>query len=99
MANGEAEDDEARLLTNLESTVLIYDLMMEGIIEEKGCWNDNGNPSSMKNHMKTLVETIGNRPKFNKDQIYHILGDAVHKKNLIYHELNGKIEWRWLDFI
>jgi radical SAM superfamily enzyme YgiQ (UPF0313 family) len=99
MSRGEAEDNEVNLLTGLESTVLIYELMMANVIEEKGCWINNGKHISDKQHLKTLVEKIGSHSNYTKDQIYHILSNSLNKGSLLCNKRKGTIEWLWSNHI
>ena len=96
---GEATEDETWQLRNLESAVLIYDLMMHRIIEEKGTWGNNDNAVSYGESMKTLVDRIAGSIDYTPEQIYNTLNSAVEKGNLRYTKDAGQIRWEWAEFL
>jgi radical SAM superfamily enzyme YgiQ (UPF0313 family) len=99
MTKGIAGDYEVSLLSNLESTVLIYDLMMTREIEEKGHWKNNGTPDTKENHLKILVGKLNGHNNFNKEQIYQILNNSIEKGNLICEKNSGETKWQWINNI
>jgi anaerobic magnesium-protoporphyrin IX monomethyl ester cyclase len=96
---GEATQDETWQLRNLESAVLIYDLMMGRIIEDKGTWDTKDRSFSYEDAMRTLVQRIAGSVKYTQEQIYNTLNVAVDKGNLRYVKDDGKIRWEWVDYL
>ena len=99
METGEATEDEVSLLTNLERTVLIYDLMMGRIIEEKGTWRNNGKPFAGPDVLKTLVDRVTRSTRHRSEDIFSSLASAIEHGNLTYEENHGTVRWKWVDYI
>lgn len=96
MKSGEATEEEAWQLIRLEHTVLIYDLMMEGILEKRGPWYDGDRPVSDEEAFKTLVRRVSDSTNFAISQISDTLGFAVKEKNLSWVREDGNIRWKWI---
>ena len=96
---GEAAEDEAWQLTRLEHTVLIYDLMMGKVLEEKGSWPDKGEPVSAGDTIKTLVNRIAGSIDHEQEQVFNTLTFAVEQGNLRCIKENGQVRWEWVDFL
>jgi radical SAM superfamily enzyme YgiQ (UPF0313 family) len=99
METGEATEQEAFLLTNLAQTVLIYDLMMDHVIEEKGSWRHNGKPIAGPDALKTLVDRVAGATSHQPKDISSALVYAAEQGNLRYEESAGKVQWRWVDYL
>jgi radical SAM superfamily enzyme YgiQ (UPF0313 family) len=99
METGEATEQEASLLTNLAQTVLIYDLMMDHVIEEKGSWRHNGKPNTGPDAFKTLVDRVAGATRHRPEDISCSLTHAAEHGNLRYEESAGKVQWRWVDYL
>jgi anaerobic magnesium-protoporphyrin IX monomethyl ester cyclase len=99
MDTGEATEQEASLLTNLAHTVLIYDLMMGHVIEEKGTWCHNGNPIARPDAFKTLIDRVAGTTQHRQADITSALVYAAEHGNLRYEESAGKVQWRWVDYL
>jgi anaerobic magnesium-protoporphyrin IX monomethyl ester cyclase len=99
METGEATEDEASVLTNLVHTVLIYDLMMGRVIEEKGFWRNNGKPIASPDALKTLVDRVAGSTRHRPEDISCSLASAIEHGNLTYEENYGQVRWKWVDYI
>jgi anaerobic magnesium-protoporphyrin IX monomethyl ester cyclase len=99
MNTGEATEQEASLLTNLAHTVLIYDLMMSHVIEEKGAWRTNGKPMARPDALKTLVDRVAGATSHQQADISSALVYAAAHGNLLYKESQGQAQWRWVDYL
>jgi hypothetical protein len=99
MDKGIATADEAGLLTNLEHTVLTYELMMGEAIEEKGFWQSNGRPISEGDPLKTLVDRLAGSTDYTREQVNTILNFALEQGNLRWSEDEDQIRWEWIDFL
>ena len=99
IGTGEATEQEAALLTNLAHTVMIYDLMMGHIIEEKGTWRHNGNPIASQDAFKTLIEKVAGATKHRPADISSSLIYAMEQGNLRYDESQGQVQWQWVDYL
>jgi len=99
MKNGQATEEEAQIVTNLEKTVLIYDLMMGRVLEERGTWIQAGYPTSDQDFLGVLVDRVAGSVKNPKDQIYTTLKEAAEKGNLRCVNQEGRVRWEWVDFL
>jgi anaerobic magnesium-protoporphyrin IX monomethyl ester cyclase len=96
---GEATEQEASLLTNLAHTVLIYDLMMGHVIEEKGTWRTNGRPMASQDAFQTLVARVAGTTRHQPADITSALVHAMEQGNLKYAESQGQVKWQWVDYL
>ena len=73
MEAGQAGEEEAWPLINLERIVIIYDLMMERVIEEMGCWPLNngrsGAPAVFEDLLKRLAGTRFSQKEYLTDAL------------------------------
>jgi len=98
MERGEATKEEAWQLQKLEHTVLIYDLMMERILEEKGFWNSKDKTDS-DDAFKKLINNIDGSIAYSQKQISETLNFSVEQGYLKCKEEKGQIRWEWIDFL
>lgn len=102
-ASGEADEEEAWPLTNLEHTVLMYDLMIKQVIENldpiaKGSTDDaTGDPTAPAlNH---LVDHIDDSLEQSTDEIWKTLSHAVQRDYLRLTQKDGYSHWEWVDYL
>jgi hypothetical protein len=102
-ASGEADEEEAWPLTNLEHTVLMYDLMMKQVIENldpiaKGSMDDaTSDPTAPAlNH---LVDHIDDTLEQSTDEIWKTLSHAVQHDYLRLTQKDGYSHWEWVDYL
>ena len=98
MERGEATKEEAWQLKKLEHTVLIYDLMMGRVLEEKGFWN-NKEKTDSGDALKKLINKIEGSLDYSRKQISETLNFSVEQGYLKYKEEKGQIRWEWIDFL
>jgi len=96
MERGEATKEEAWQLQKLEHTVLIYDLMMGMVLEEKGFWNHKDETNS-GDALKKLINNIEGSIDYSRKQISETLKFSVEQGYLRYTEEKGQIRWEWVD--
>ncbi len=97
MRTGTAGADEAQQLINLERIVVVYDLMMKQVIETVGRWKVDGDGAN-----RTLERLIGQASGMVAGApavIREAIEDAVQKENLVCSVQDGRVEWRWKDYI
>ena len=99
MKKGQATANEIWELKNLERIVLIYDLMMKNVIEEKGAWKTEKNPLSATEALNALVDRIKNLTDSTADEINETLSYAIQQGNLNYNIKDGQINWEWIDCV
>lgn len=98
-ATGDTTAEEIRELENLERIVLLYDLMMKGVIEQKGVWSRSGRPAAVEENLNILVDRICPSVDAGRDMLFTTLRHALEQENLKCTELNGNIQWQWVDFL
>jgi hypothetical protein len=94
---GTAGADEAKQLINLERIVAIYDLMMKQAIETAGCWKADGD--SANRTLERLIGQASGMVESGPAVIRKAIEDAVQKENLVCNVQDGRVEWRWKDYI
>jgi anaerobic magnesium-protoporphyrin IX monomethyl ester cyclase len=97
MQAGTAGADEAKQLINLERIVAIYDLMMKQAIETAGCWKADGD--SANRTLERLIGQASGMVESGPAVIRKAIEDAVQKENLVCNVQDGRVEWRWKDYI
>jgi hypothetical protein len=95
----EATKAEIWEIENLERIVLLYDLMMENAIEQKGFWSHEGRPVSLQDNLKTLTDRISSSVDTGSEMLFDALDHALKQGNLKCTDLNGDIRWQWVDFL
>lgn len=98
IAAGKATAKEAEPLVNLERIILIYDLMMDRMIEKRGTWHQSG-PEVDKNPLKTLSARLQESTRLPMDRIYSTLKSAVEHNNLKLHRTGTEFQWKWVDYL
>jgi radical SAM superfamily enzyme YgiQ (UPF0313 family) len=96
---GEATEEEAWPLTRLEHTIVMYDLMMDRIVEEKGAWRNGGRPETRDEALLRLTEAVVSSTKYTSGQVLRTLRFAADGKNLRYSAENGRSWWTWVDYL
>jgi len=99
MAKKEATKAEIWEIENLERIVLLYDLMMENVIEKKGSWSHEGRPVSTQDNLQILSDRISAVVDAAPEILFDALGQALKQGNLKCTDLNGNIRWQWVDFL
>ena len=99
MAENKASREEIWEIQNLERIVLLYDLMMKNVIEQKGFWSHEGRPVSLQDNLKILTERIRSSVDTGPEMLFDALNHALQQGNLKCTDLNGNIRWQWVDFL
>ena len=98
---GEAKEDEARQLINLERIITIYDLMMARALEERGSLPIEGLPQpgtdAETEALTTLSKTLAHAAGKPVKDIFDALSHTMKLGNLEYTQENGKLRWEWVD--
>ncbi len=106
-ASGEADEEEAWPLTNLEHTVLMYDLMMKEVIENldptpadtpaDATGDLTGNATGLA--LERLVNRIDDSLEQSADEILRTLNHATQRGYLRLTQKNGYSHWEWNDYL
>ncbi len=92
-----ATGKEAEQVLNLERIVLVYDLMMNRIIERKGHWSHNGRPIRAQDNLRNLIDRVSTGIETDRQLIQNTFKHAVKAGDLICREEDGMIRWQWAD--
>jgi radical SAM superfamily enzyme YgiQ (UPF0313 family) len=98
MEIGKATEDEAWQLDNLERTILIYDLMMGSVIENKGVWACKSKLAS-DDALKALVNRVTGSVDYTPEHLYETLKFTMARENLRYTQEKGQIRWQWVEYL
>jgi radical SAM superfamily enzyme YgiQ (UPF0313 family) len=96
--NGEASEEEAWPLVNLERIIIVYDLMMGKVIEEKGFIEGVG-VASESEALDLLAGKMAGSVKYSRDEILSVLKYEIEEGNLILTDDNGKYSLKWVDYL
>jgi radical SAM superfamily enzyme YgiQ (UPF0313 family) len=96
---GKASDDEVDQFENLERTVLIYELMMNNIIEENGVWPHRGPPQNADKNLKLLIDRIVSVQKVDPKMLELTLMHTVANGNLNCQWKADRVKWQWQDYL
>jgi radical SAM superfamily enzyme YgiQ (UPF0313 family) len=99
MQTDQATADEIWEVKNLEQIVLIYDLMMNNLIEERGYWQVEENPLSADEALNGLVRKVNASTTHRPADIYGALQHAVDQGNLTFRDDDGQVKWQWVDYL
>jgi radical SAM superfamily enzyme YgiQ (UPF0313 family) len=99
MAVDQAEEEEVWQLKRLEHTVLIYDLMMGSILENQGCGAQTASGISDRDALERLAAAIDGSVAYSREQLYETLTFAMAGGNLKRFHRDGKMCWKWIDFL
>jgi radical SAM superfamily enzyme YgiQ (UPF0313 family) len=99
MLKNAASTQEAEQLNNLERIVLVYDLMMKNVIEQKGSWPQDGQQRSTEDNLKILSDKISAELDATPQLIRDTLNHALHHGDLICQESGKTIRWQWVDYL
>ena len=98
-ASGEADEEEAWPLTNLEHTVLMYDIMMKRVIEKLDPVAPDAIDDPTGTALNHLVDCIENSLEQSADDILRTLRHAVKRGFLQLTEKEGRSHWGWVDYL
>jgi len=96
MLRGEAAADDAWQVIRLEHTVLLYDLMMDRVLEEHGTWRLDGTPGA-QDGILSLAARIARKTTCKKDQLMKTLRFAVDQDYLRCTGQDGLVRWEWVE--
>jgi radical SAM superfamily enzyme YgiQ (UPF0313 family) len=99
--NGTATEDEIRQLKNLEHTVMLYELLMNNIIEENGSLSlsARGSVISKEKSLEILIDRITRSSDMDPNKLKVTLQQVVEDGNLKLNHRDGKLRWEWDSFL
>jgi len=99
MQAGTATADEVDQLENLERTVILYELMMNHTIEKDRSPSVSDSDVNETKSFKMLLDRINPEKKTDPLKLESALRHTIASGNLRWSHRNGKIRWRWQDFL
>ncbi|UCH21993.1 MAG: B12-binding domain-containing radical SAM protein [Deltaproteobacteria bacterium] len=99
MNTGQTTAAESWQLINLERIVLVYDLMMNRIIEKRGTWPAADSPVEAAAVLNKLVRRINSSVECEENKLHDTLFYSVQQGNLRYVQKNGQTQWEWVDYL
>jgi len=97
--NGEATEEEAWPLTNLEHIVLIYDLMMKQVLETIEWIPLENTDATDKNELAHLADLVDGTIPHTPEQIHKTLQFAIEKGYLTKDIQEGCYRWKWINYL
>jgi hypothetical protein len=99
MAVGKALPDEAAQLVNLKRTVLIYDLLMDSLIEQYGVLPPDDVSVSDQERIDRLAAQLVPYVKNPPDEIKDTLDHALKTGALIWSKKDGATRLHWVNYL
>ena len=96
---GLASDEDAWPLVRLEHTVVIYEIMMKRLIEEKGAWQTEPSGRNAGKSMEELIIRISTDLDHPPARIQAAVRYAAEKQYLVCASKSGWIRWSWVDYL
>ncbi len=97
--SGQTPEEATWPLTRLEHTVVIHDLMMHRIIEEKGAWKNGCGPLTPESALAMLADRIAApaAARYDGTQIARTLHYCFSEGFLKMTQNDGTVRWGWVD--
>ena len=99
MSSGRSTAEAVWPLVRLEHTVVIYDMMMKGLIEDKGSWPAETSDEADANPTGKLIDRLSGELDHPPARIRAAIEFAAGQRYLTRHSANGRIHWSWVDYL
>ena len=96
---GCASAQETWPLVRLEHTVVLYDLMMKQLVEEKGAWHSGQPIDNAQQALDGLLGRVANDLDHPTARIRAAIEFAHDNRALEYRCMGGSIRWSWIDYL
>jgi radical SAM superfamily enzyme YgiQ (UPF0313 family) len=96
---GCASAQETWPLVRLEHTVVLYDLMMKQLVEEKGVWQSIRPIGSARQALDGLIARVADELDHPPARIRAAIEFAHDNRALEYRYEDGSIRWSWNDYL
>ena len=97
--NGEATEEEAWPLTNLEHIILIYDLMMKQVLETIAWMPFKNTDASDESELAHLADLVDGTIPHSQEQIRKTLQFATARGYLTKRQRGQQLRWQWKDYL
>ena len=94
-----ATGEEAWQLISLENTVINYDLMMKSSLETKGTWSVENAGADTDALLTDLAGRVCDDTDYGVARVTQALKWAMDKGSLACAVENGRVAWRWKDYL
>ena len=98
MTFGTATVEEKAQIKGLEGVTVIYDLMMNRVIERRGAWTQNGRKGK-PDTLRDLIKRISTEVDHSEDKITTALRFCMEQNYLRLKLEENQIKWEWVDYI
>ena len=96
-SRGLASQAEAWPLTRLEHTVVLYDIMMQQLLEKHANWSVTRSGETSRHWQEMLVGRLGKKLAHPRQQIRAAVRFAVAENYLTCTCEAGRVSWSWVD--
>ncbi len=96
--DGRATAEKIWPLVRLEHTVVIYDMMMKRLIEDKGNWPAETSDEADANPTGKLIDRLSGELDHPPARIRAAIEFALGQRYLTRNTANGRIHWSWVDY-
>jgi hypothetical protein len=96
-AMGLADEKEAWPLTRLEHTVVIYDMMMKRLLENRGFWPVDASQDNPGHLVESLIERATEDLDHPPQRIRAAIEFAVTENYLEVTRTSGRVSWSWVE--
>jgi hypothetical protein len=97
--SGQATEKTTWPLVRLEHTVVIYDMMMKGLVEEMGAWQDEASETADAHSVARLIRRISEKLDHPRDRIRSAVEFAIGENYLSRTRTDGRTQWSWVDYL
>jgi radical SAM superfamily enzyme YgiQ (UPF0313 family) len=96
---GRATDQEVWPLVRLEHTVVIYDMMMKRLVEEKCSWPADQSDEKGAHPIEKLIRRVADDLDHPPARIRAAIAFAAEKRYLTRTIAAGRVLWSWVDYL
>ncbi len=97
--DGRATAEAVWPLVRLEHTVVLYDMMMKRLIEDKGDWSAEKSDEADLTPTEKLIHRLSAELDHPPARIQAAIEFAVGQRYLTRSAANGRIHWSWVDYL
>ncbi|MFO7716337.1 B12-binding domain-containing radical SAM protein [Desulfosarcina sp.] len=96
---GRATDEQAWPLVRLEHTVVLYDLMMKRLIEEKCVWRADRSDKQDTHPVEKLIRRVSGDLDHPFERIRAAIAFAAANHYLTHTTADGQVRWSWVNYL
>lgn len=96
---GAISDADVWPLVRLEHTVVLYDMMMKRLVEEKGFWPADPEKENTGEAMRRLIDRVEKDLDHPPGRIQAAIEFATRQNHLRAAVRGGQLRWSWVEFL